>query len=165
MLDMMVNRRALISGAMAMGFGVSPARAKSSEIYMGGGGVFSRGWSHAVDGHDVVAYFELAEGDKPTEGQGQFSTGYKGVSWLFASEENLEKFNTDPERYRPQFGGYCAWAIARGKRARGAPEVWYVYGAKLYLNVSPRYQREWLEDIDGDMARAEANWPGILGYA
>ena len=43
--------------------------------------------------------------------------------------------------------------------------VWYVYGGKLYLNVSPRYQREWPEDIDGDITRAEANWPGILGNA
>ncbi len=157
-----MNRRTLLSGATILVLGVTPANAQSPEIYFNEGGVFSRAWEHAVDGHDVVAYFDLAEGDAPVQGREEFSTQYKGVSWLFSSAENLEKFLNDPDRYRPQFGGYCAWAMARNKLARGTPDVWYVYGGKLYLNISARYQREWLEDIDAEINRGEVNWPGIL---
>ena len=162
MAKMMINRRVLLSGAAIGALGISSASAQSAEIYLNEGGVFSRAWDHTVDGHDVVAYFDLTKGDEPVKGQEQFSTIYKNVSWLFSTEENLEKFLSEPDRYRPQFGGYCAWAMARNKLARGAPDVWYVYGGKLYLNISARYQREWLEDVDGEIVRGEANWPGIL---
>lgn len=165
MADTTINRRVLLSSAAMLALGLTSANAQSAEIYLNEGGVFSRAWDHAVDGHDVVAYFDLAEGDAPVKGQEQFSTIYKDVSWLFSTAENLEKFLSDPDRYRPQFGGYCAWAMARNKLARGAPDVWYVYGGKLYLNISTRYQREWLEDLDGEIARGQANWPGILDDA
>ena len=162
MAHIMISRRFLLASSTLFALGVGVVHAKSPEIYLNEGGVFSRAWAHAVDGHDVVAYFDLAAGDDPVKGQEQYSTIYKDVSWLFSSAENLEKFLSEPERYRPQFGGYCAWAMARNKLARGTPDVWYVYGGKLYLNISARYQREWLEDIDGEIARGEANWPAIL---
>ena len=162
MLTAKINRRAMLGGLTIALVGAAPARAKAPEIYMDKGGVFGSGWDYAVGGNDVVAYFDLAEGDAPVAGLDRYTTDYKGVSWRFVSQENLDKFLADPDRYRPQFGGYCAWAMARNKLARGAPDVWYVYGGKLYLNVSPRYKREWLAHIDRDISRGEANWPGIL---
>lgn len=162
MSELIMNRRAVIAGVALTAIGVTSAQAKAPEIYLDKGGVFRAGWSHAVGGYDVVAYFDLAEGAEPVAGQDEFTTEYKGVSWRFSSQENLETFVADPDRYRPQYGGYCAWAMARDKLARGAPDVWYVHDGKLYLNVSSRYQREWLEKIERDIARANTHWPDIL---
>ena len=162
MLTAKINRRAALGGITLALLGVTSARAKAPEIYMDKGGVFGSSWDYAVGGNDVVAYFDLADGDAPVAGLDRYTTEYKGVAWRFVSQENLDKFLADPDRYRPQFGGYCAWAMARNKLARGAPNVWYVYGGKLYLNVSPRYKREWLAKLDRDIARGEANWPSIL---
>jgi len=138
------------------------AQARSPEIYIDKGGVFSAAWDYAVGGYDVVAYFELDEGDAPVAGADDYVTDYKGAQWRFASAENLAKFKANPDQYRPQYGGYCAWAMARDKFAKGDPKVWYVYEGKLFLNVSQRYKREWLAEIDRDIARANANWPEIL---
>ncbi|GJL94716.1 MAG: hypothetical protein DHS20C05_11210 [Hyphococcus sp.] len=74
---------------------------------------------------------------------------------------NLNLFVADPARYSPQYGNYCAWAMARNKLAKGDPEVWYVYEGKLYLNITARYQRKWLAKIDEEIARADVNWPTI----
>lgn len=140
----------------------SAAQARAPEIYMDKGGVFSAAWDYAVGGYDVVAYFELDQGDAPVAGADAYVANYKGARWRFASQENLAKFKANPDQYRPQYGGYCSWAMARDKLAKGDPKVWYVYEGKLFLNISPRYKREWLANIDRDIARANANWPKIL---
>ncbi len=142
--------------------GMAGAQARGPEIYMDKGGVFSAAWDYAVGGYDVVAYFELAEGNAPVAGTDTYVANYKGVQWRFSSAENLAKFEANPDQYRPQYGGYCAWAMARHKFAKGDPKVWYVYEGKLFLNVSQRYKREWLANIDRDIARANANWPSLL---
>ena len=164
MKQIRMDRRNLLlsAGVVLIGAGLSPAFARKPEIYLDQGGLFGNGWDYAVGGFDVVSYFNLSETDGPVEGKNEIATQYKGVSWRFSTQDNLERFMAEPDRYRPQYGGYCAWAMARKKLAKGDPEVWYVYGGKLYLNVSNRYQREWLSDLDGDIARGDANWPGIL---
>lgn len=143
-------------------FAFGAAEAKSPEIFMDEGGVFSKAWDYALDGYDAVAYFDLEKDAPPVAGLDEYSTEYKGVKWRFSSEENLQKFVADPDAYRPQYGGYCAWAMARDKLAKGDPEVWYVYEGKLYLNISKSIQRKWLSDIDDEIKRADANWPGVL---
>lgn len=155
------RRLFVLAGGAAM---LAPMRAaaRAPEIYMQGGGVFAKGWAHAVGGYDTVAYHALSPDAAPVQGVEAYSATYKGQSWLFRSQENHDAFNDDPDRYRPQYGGYCAWALARNKLAKGDPAVWHIEDGKLYLNVSTRYKREWLEHIDRDIARADANWPGIL---
>ena len=132
--------------------GLSPAQAKD-EIYTG---TFS---SEAVDGYDTVAYF--TEG-KPVEGKDEFSYEYKGAEWLFSSAENLAKFKANPEKYAPQYGGYCAYAVSQGGTASGDPEVWAIHNGKLYLNYSKSVQKRWDVDRDGFIAKANANWPSVL---
>lgn len=136
--------------------------ARAPEIYLDKGGFFGKGWAHAVNGYDVVEYRSLKAGAAPVKGSEEFRADYMGASWLFASQENLDAFNADPDRYRPRYGGYCAWAMAREKLAKGDPEVWHIRDGELYLNVSTRYKREWLENVERDIARADAVWPGIL---
>lgn len=152
----------LLGAGVALVAAMTAAEARAPEIYLDRGGVFSRAWEYAVGGYDVVAYFDLEEGAAPVAGDDDYVTEYLGAQWRFASQENLEKFKADPDRYRPAYGGYCAWAMARDKLAKGDPKVWYVYDGTLYLNVSPRYEREWLSDVDNEIARADGFWPGIL---
>lgn len=129
------------------------ASAAKPEIYTG---LFSK---FAVDGYDAVAYF--TEG-APVKGAKEFEFEYKGAQWRFSSAENLAKFKADPAAYAPQYGGYCAWAIAQGRLAPGNPQNWTIYEGKLYLNYNDKVQADWLKDVPGFIAKADANWPGVL---
>lgn len=113
----------------------------------------------ALDGHDPVAYF--TEG-APREGSAEFVHEWQGAQWRFASAENLARFRAQPERYAPQFGGYCAWAVSRGYTADVDPEAFRVVNGRLYLNYSKSVQRRWEQDVPGNISKAEANWPGVL---
>ncbi|MEM9122316.1 MAG: YHS domain-containing (seleno)protein, partial [Pseudomonadota bacterium] len=107
-----------------------------------------------------VAYF--TEG-KPVKGSDAFTTEYKGVTWRFSSAENLEKFTADPEAFRPQYGGYCAWAVgAKNSLFKGDPNYWKIVDGKLYLNFNEGVQETWEEDIPGFIVKADANWPSVL---
>ncbi|MCB1694112.1 MAG: YHS domain-containing protein [Pseudomonadales bacterium] len=130
-----------------------PALAKDDPFYTG---FFS---NVAVGGMDPVAYF--TDG-KPVEGNKSFRTEYKGVEFHFASAEHLALFKADPEKYVPQYGGYCAWAVSQGKTAKGDPEYWKIVDGKLYLNYSEDIQKKWEKDIPGFIKSADANWPRVL---
>lgn len=131
----------------------TPAEAAKAEIYTG---LFS---NTAAGGYDVVAYFKDGA---PVKGTKEFNTDWKGAEWRFASAENLADFKADPDAFAPQYGGYCAWAAAQGYTAPGDPQIWTLHNDKLYLNYSAKVQADWLKDIDGFIAKADENWPGIL---
>lgn len=114
----------------------------------------------AVGGYDTVAYFTE---HKPVKGNDKFSTEYNGAKWYFSSQNNLELFKKDPTKYAPQYGGYCAWAIAdSGSAVSGDPKVWAVVNGKLYLNYSKDVQKEWDKDRAGLIAKADKAWPEVL---
>ena len=115
--------------------------------------------NRAVSGYDTVAYF--TEG-QPVKGQRRFATEYMGARWLFSSAENLEAFEAEPERYAPQYGGYCAWAVSQGYTASADPKNWSIEGGKLYLNYNDAVQATWNEDRAGFIALADEQWPGLL---
>lgn len=114
----------------------------------------------AVDGYDTVAYF--TEG-KPIEGKKEFSTEYKGAQWRFSSAANLATFKADPTAYAPQYGGYCAYAVAQGDTASAEPDLWTIHKGKLYLNYSRSVNQTWREDMDAFIEQADTNWPELLG--
>jgi YHS domain-containing protein len=114
----------------------------------------------AIDGTDPVAYF--AEG-RPVAGSSDFSHEWTGATWRFASAANRELFRSDPERYAPQYGGYCAWAVSQGYTASGDPLVWNIVNGRLFLNYDKSVQATWSKDIPGHIVRADKNWPGVLG--
>lgn len=139
---------------LSLGFGVALAGAAAAEeIYTG--------WlsNEAAGGYDVVAYF--TEG-RPVDGSDDFTTEWKGAEWRFSSADNLARFEADPDAYAPRYGGHCAWAVAVGKTAKGDPEHWKIVDGKLYLNYDEGVQRTWEGDIPGFIAKADANWPGVL---
>ncbi|WP_193171224.1 YHS domain-containing (seleno)protein [Nisaea nitritireducens] len=113
----------------------------------------------AVNGYDPVAYF--LEG-RPVEGKADYTLDYMGAEWRFASAENREAFRQDPERYAPQYGGYCAWAVAQGSTAKGDPMNWRIVNGKLYLNYNADIQTRWERDISGNIQSADQNWPRII---
>ena len=115
-------------------------------------GLFS---NEAISGYDAVAYF--TEG-KPVEGSDRFSMEYRGAVWRFASRENLDRFRAGPDAYAPQYGGYCAYAMAEGDTASTEPELWTIHDGKLYLNYSRRINARWKEDMLEYIEQADRQW-------
>ena len=113
----------------------------------------------AVEGYDAVAYFE--EG-APVKGDAAFEISWRGATWRFSTAEHLALFQANPESYAPQYGGYCAWAVAHGYTARGNPKNWTIFDGKLYLNYNDKVQADWMKDVPGYVAKGDANWPQVL---
>ena len=138
--------------AMTLGVFASASAAAKEPVYQTFFGT-------AIDGTDPVAYF--TEG-RPVEGSSDFSYEWNGATWRFASAENRNKFASEPEKYAPQYGGYCAWAVAQGYTASTDPEAWKIVDGKLYLNYDKGVQAKWEADIPGFIRSADGNWPKVL---
>lgn len=130
----------------------SPALAAQPQVYTP---PFSK---LALEGYDPVSYFS----GRPVEGQARFTATVQGVQYRFASAETLARFQANPAAYLPQYGGYCAWAIADGHVAKGDPTIWKVVNGKLYLNYDAKVQQRWASDIPGNIAKADRHWPQVL---
>ncbi len=115
--------------------------------------------NNALKGYDPVSYF--TDG-KPAKGDKAHAYDWKGATWLFTSAEHRELFVADPERYAPQYGGYCAWAVSQGYTASGDPTVWYIVDDKLYVNYNKKVGKTWSKDPQGFIALANQNWPNVL---
>ena len=108
-----------------------------------------------ADGYDVVAYFVAGDAQK---GSGKFSVEHQGVKWHFASEENREAFNADPDRYLPEYGGYCAYAMGKGYNAFGDPKVWAIHEGRLFFNYNQPTQEVWKVEREQLIPSADENW-------
>lgn len=113
---------------------------------------------YAVHGYDVVAYFTVGQA---TEGNDQFIAEYQGAQYRFASAENRDRFNEDPAKYAPQYGGFCAFGTSVGRKFDGDPNAWRIVDGKLYLNLNKKVQARWLQDPEGYIRGADHNWPII----
>ena len=113
----------------------------------------------AIKGYDTVAYFTE---NKPVKGSTDYSFEYKGATWLFASQENLELFKDSPEKYEPQYGGYCAYAVSQNTTASIKPELFTIHDGKLYLNYNQSINDKWLKQKVSFIEDADKNWPGLL---
>lgn len=113
----------------------------------------------ALAGIDPVSY---VIGGEPQPGRADLTHGYSGAIWRFAGEQNLEAFRADPVRFAPQFGGYCAYAVAGGGVAPGDPRFWMIVDGRLYLNASRRVHDKWTKDPLRYIASGNANWPQVL---
>ena len=108
----------------------------------------------AVKGTDVVAYFTDA---KPVKGSPEFSYKWRGATWQFASAEHLAMFKENPEKYAPQYGGYCAYAISKNTTASITPKNWKIVDGKLYLNHTFA-QGPWEKHIPENILKGNKNW-------
>lgn len=112
----------------------------------------------ALRGYDPVAYFEDG---KPTPGANAFSASFGGARYLFASEAHRAAFLADPQRYLPEFGGFCAVGTAFGEKVDTDPETGKVVNGKLYLNNSAKALQLFDSDQAGIIAKANTNWPTV----
>ena len=117
---------------------------------------------YAVHGYDVVAYF--TEG-KPVAGNNRFTAKHDGATYRFASAAHRDAFAADPARYAPQYGGYCAFGTAMGRKFDGDPQAWAIVDDKLYLNLNSDVQSRWKQNVPGFIKGAENNWPLIRSLA
>lgn len=124
--------------------------------------IYSHKKSGAVKGADVVAYFSLEQGQPAVKGLDSITHEYMGATWKFSSEENRAKFVANPEKYAPQYGGYCAFAVSHNFTKPINPDAWRVVDDKLYLNLSKGVRKKWLKDVPGNISRADSNWPNVL---
>ncbi len=109
----------------------------------------------AIMGYDAVSYFTDM---KPTMGNSKYSYAWMGAKWEFSNEKNLNMFKAHPDKYAPQYGGYCAYAASKNQLAPVDPTAWKIVDGKLYLNNSGKVQKMWKEDIPGNIKAADKNW-------
>ena len=121
--------------------------------------VFTGRGDFAIRGYDAVAYHM---DEKPVKGDSDFTTEWNGATWRFKSAENRDTFASDPERWAPAYGGYCAWAVANNYTAKTDPDAWSVADGRLFLNFNKSIRKKWSKDIPGNVKRGDANWPGVL---
>jgi len=119
--------------------------------------VDSEGYS--IDRYDPVAYFN--EG-RPLRGKREFNAEYQGAKYAFSSDGNRERFLRDPDKYVPQYGGYCAWAASQNTVAGIDPDQFTIVSGKLYLNYNEEVKDMWLVDTTKHIADGDKNWPGLL---
>ncbi|KAA9005722.1 YHS domain-containing (seleno)protein [Histidinibacterium aquaticum] len=148
-----MDRRRLLTLALA-----APALLPATRLIAAEPEIFSVS-GQAIRGIDPVAYFQQSA---PVSG-GADMLMWKGATWAFSSADNRAAFEREPERWAPAYGGYCAWAAAQGYLAPTVPEAWTVHDGRLYLNASLRIRDRWLRDVEGNIAQADMNWPGLVG--
>jgi len=113
----------------------------------------------AVNGYDPVAFFTDS---KPVNGSPFITAEHQGATYFFASEEHKKLFAANPDKYVPQFGGFCAYGVALGKLFPVDINTWQVRDGKLYLNLNPDILKKFNEDLGGNVAKADKNWPGLV---
>ena len=118
------------------------------------------GVSHiAVEGYDPVAFFSDA---RPVKGSPSISATYQGAVYFFATEEHKQLFTTSPDKYVPQYGGFCAFGVGLNALFPVDISTWQIRNGKLYLNLDHDILKKFNADFDGNVGRADQNWPGLV---
>jgi YHS domain-containing protein len=122
------------------------------------GAINTNGTAYAIGGYDPVAYF--TDG-KPVAGKPELVATAHGARWLFASAEHRARFLQSPERYLPQYDGYCAYGVSRGYLVKVDPQAFTLRDNKLYLNYSLEIREQWLSDVQNRIRTADRLFPGL----
>ena len=134
----------------AISFSVSLANAQRSEIFLVDG--------VAINGYDVTEFFTQS---RVVRGKKRFQYEWNGAKWNFVSEKNMIAFQRSPEKFAPQYGGYCAYGTAEGHKAPIRPDTWTVIDGKLYFNYNQSVKKIWEKDREHFIAEADKNWPTV----
>lgn len=153
-----VSRRlALLLGAAALF--VATAVQAAPPINTLKAGLFGGRTDTAILGYDPVAYF--TDG-KPAKGQDAFVHDWMGAKWKFASQVHLDAFKASPDKYAPQYGGYCAYGVSQDNLVSIEPDKFKVIDGKLYLNYDAEVQAKWLKDPAGFNKIADTKFQALL---
>jgi len=114
----------------------------------------------AIQGYDPVAFFT---DNKPVKGTQNFLAKHDGAIYFFASKEHRDLFKENPAKYEPVFGGYCAYGVSRNKLVEIDVEAFQIVDSKLLLQYSKGVRDDFNKDTQGNLAKANANWPKLVG--
>jgi YHS domain-containing protein len=154
-----LSRRGLLAlGSTALLFSTM-ARAAQPPVNTLKNSVFGGHTETAINGYDTVAYFTVG---KPVPGRDNLVYEWMGAKWKFSSQANLDLFKANPEKYAPQYGGYCAYGVAQGALVKVEPDQFTVREGKLYLNYDADVQATWRKDPAGYIKDADARFPTLL---
>ena len=110
-------------------------------------------------GYDVVNYFTAG---KPAQGSDKHEAVYGGVTWRFVSKEHRDMFEANPEKYAPQYGGFCSWGAANGKLFDVDPMTgWTIVDGKLYLNFNADLNKTFTKEATKFIPKADKNWSSL----
>ena len=113
----------------------------------------------AIQGYDPVAFFT---DNQPVKGKPDLVAKRDGAIYFFASKEHRAMFLKEPAKYEPAFGGYCAYGLSRNRLVEIDVDAFQVVDGRLLLQYSKSVRADFNEDIKGNLAKAEANWPGLV---
>ena len=150
-------RTLILASTLHLAVGVGAALAQTKEIYQSAPSFLGK--KLAVGGYDAVAYHKQ---NMPVPGTNEFTHMWKDAVWRFSSKENLDAFVADPEKYAPQYGGYCAFAVAHNGLSPGNPKHWKIVDGKLYLNIDGSVQTKWEREQGAFIKRGDQNWPKVI---
>lgn len=153
-----INHLVKIS-AIAMVLGLSGVATSAFAVKQTGGEYNTLHAGLGAKGYDVVSYFTVG---KPVAGSDRFTAEHGGVRWQFSTAENLAAFKSDPAKYAPQYGGFCAWGASVGKLFDVDPvNGWKIVDGKLYLNFNGDINATFSKDPASFIAKANQNWPAL----
>lgn len=144
----LTRRKALLLGGATLAHSALPAFAAAARIATNKAGT-------AIDGYDTTAYWRNGAAKS---GSATHSAQWHGTPWHFSDAETAALFQAAPEKYAPQFGGFCTRAMSFGKVVNGDPEVWRIYQGKLYLFAQPVGGEKFDEGQDPMIDKAQAKW-------
>jgi YHS domain-containing protein len=109
----------------------------------------------AIRGYDPVAYFTES---KPVKGLKIYSHTWNGATWYFSSKKNQDLFMAHPQKYAPQFGGFCAYGVSRNYKVKTEPDAWTIVDGRLYLNYDTGVSEIWNKDRENYIKKGKENW-------
>jgi YHS domain-containing protein len=114
-----------------------------------------------LDGYDAVAFFT---DNKPVKGIAEFQFKYEGAVYQFASKEHLDLFKANPDKYKPQFGGWCAYAVSLGRIAPIDVNNFSIVDGRLFIQHNQRAVNGWNKDVPGNIVKADKYWPDVASH-
>jgi YHS domain-containing protein len=144
-------RRALQAAFAALLLSAASSAWADGEVNVDADGV-------ALKGYDPVAYF--TDG-KPVMGSADFVATRGTATYRFASAEHRDMFLASPDKFTPQFGGYCSYGTTLSKKVDIDPMQFSIAGGKLYVNSGAQAQSLWLKDEPANITKAKDAWMQI----
>ncbi|HEY0678166.1 MAG TPA: YHS domain-containing (seleno)protein [Chitinophagaceae bacterium] len=114
-----------------------------------------------LDGYDAVAFFT---DKKPVKGKPEFRFNYEDAIYQFASKEHLDLFAANPDKYKPQFGGWCAYAVSLGRIAPIDVNTFSIVNGRLVIQHNQRAVNGWNKDVQGNLQLADKYWPKVAEH-
>ncbi|MBX9617713.1 MAG: YHS domain-containing protein [Hyphomicrobiales bacterium] len=152
-MSLVKQSRRFVLASLAMGLAAAALPSQAAEDVS-----FNTTYGLALRGFDPVGYFTE---NRAVKGLPTITTTYKDAIYEFASEANKATFLANPEKYVPQFGGFCAWATSQGYKADIDPHAFAINDGKLYVNFADVFLNQFQQDVKGNTAKAEANWAKV----